>query len=178
MGSNSIRQISTAIDIKPVIINRSLLAPLNLEIDPTVQTIRTMEKNQLKTLNNKFASYIEKVRGNFTVTFKIFFIINHSKLNLWHLKLPLKPKVGLCWNLFVSLLVCQVRQLEQQNKVLEIKWNLLNQQSAPSSDDVESIIKTFISNLEKQLELCRHDKVRLENECTAMVKTVEDYKTK
>uniref|UniRef100_A0A3Q4HH08 Keratin, type II cytoskeletal 8-like n=1 Tax=Neolamprologus brichardi TaxID=32507 RepID=A0A3Q4HH08_NEOBR len=131
MGSNSISQISTATDIKPVIINRSLLAPLNLEVDPTLQTIRTMEKNQLKTLNNKFASYIEKVR-----------------------------------------------QLEQQNKVLETKWNLLNQQSAPSSDDAESIIKTFISNLEKQLELCRHDKVRLENECTAMVKTVEDYKTK
>ncbi|XP_014268235.2 keratin, type II cytoskeletal 8 isoform X1 [Maylandia zebra] len=131
MGSNSIRQISTATDIKPVTIDRSLLAPLNLEVDPTVQTIRTMEKNQLKTLNNKFASYIEKVR-----------------------------------------------QLEQQNKVLETKWKLLNQQSAPSSDDAESIIKTFISNLEKQLELCRHDKVRLENEFTAMVETVEDYKTK
>lgn len=74
MGFNSIPQISTATDIKPVIINRSLLAPLNLEVDPTVQTIRTMEKNQLKTLNNKFASYIEKVRGNFTVTFKIFLL--------------------------------------------------------------------------------------------------------
>lgn len=80
--------------------------------------------------------------------------------------------------MFVSLLVCQVRQLEQQNKVLETKWELLNQQSAPSSNDAESIIKTFISNLEKELELYRRDKVRLENECTAMVETVEDYKTK
>lgn len=74
MGSYSIPQISTATDIKPVTINRSLLAPLNLEVDPTVQTIRTMEKNQLRTLNNKFASYIEKVRGNFTVTFKILIL--------------------------------------------------------------------------------------------------------
>uniref|UniRef100_A0A669BMQ4 Si:dkey-222n6.2 n=1 Tax=Oreochromis niloticus TaxID=8128 RepID=A0A669BMQ4_ORENI len=131
MGSYSIPKISTAADIKPVTINRSLLAPLNLEVDPTVQAIRTMEKNQLKSLNNQFASYIEKVR-----------------------------------------------QLEQQNKVLETKWELLNQQSAPSSNDAESIIKTFISNLEKELELYRRDKVRLENECTAMVETVEDYKTK
>ncbi|XP_031601372.2 keratin, type II cytoskeletal 8 isoform X1 [Oreochromis aureus] len=131
MGSYSIPKISTATDIKPVTINKSLLAPLNLEVDPTVQAIRTMEKNQLKSLNNQFASYIEKVR-----------------------------------------------QLEQQNKVLETKWKLLNQQSAPSSNDAESIIKTFISNLEKELELYRRDKVRLENECTAMVETVEDYKTK
>lgn len=47
--------------ISAVTINKSLLAPLNLEIDPTIQAIRTQEKEQIKTLNNRFASFIDKV---------------------------------------------------------------------------------------------------------------------
>lgn len=41
--------------------NQSLLAPLNLEIDPNIQAVRTQEKEQIKTLNNRFASFIDKV---------------------------------------------------------------------------------------------------------------------
>uniref|UniRef100_A0A3Q4MV39 Keratin, type II cytoskeletal 8-like n=1 Tax=Neolamprologus brichardi TaxID=32507 RepID=A0A3Q4MV39_NEOBR len=48
--------------ITAVTVNKSLLAPLNLEIDPTIQAIRTEEKEQIKTLNNRFASFIDKVR--------------------------------------------------------------------------------------------------------------------
>lgn len=48
--------------IHEVTINPSLLAPLNLEIDPTIQKVRKEEKEQIKTLNNKFASFIDKVR--------------------------------------------------------------------------------------------------------------------
>ena len=47
--------------ISAVTVNKSLLAPLNLEIDPTIQAIRTQEKEQIKTLNNRFASFIDKV---------------------------------------------------------------------------------------------------------------------
>lgn len=47
--------------ITAVTVNKSLLAPLNLEIDPNIQTIRTQEKEQIKTLNNRFASFIDKV---------------------------------------------------------------------------------------------------------------------
>lgn len=48
--------------ITAVTVNRSLLAPLNLEIDPTIQAVRTQEKEQIKSLNNRFASFIDKVR--------------------------------------------------------------------------------------------------------------------
>lgn len=48
--------------ITAVSINQSLLAPLNLEIDPNMQQVRTQEKEQIKSLNNKFASFIDKVR--------------------------------------------------------------------------------------------------------------------
>ncbi|KAM8976269.1 keratin, type II cytoskeletal cochleal-like isoform 2-T2 [Pelodytes ibericus] len=48
--------------IQQVTINQSLLAPLNLEIDTTIQKVRVEEREQIKTLNNKFASFIDKVR--------------------------------------------------------------------------------------------------------------------
>ncbi|XP_029452692.1 LOW QUALITY PROTEIN: keratin, type II cytoskeletal 5-like [Rhinatrema bivittatum] len=48
--------------IQPVSINQSLLSPLHLEIDPEIQKVRTQEREQIKTLNNKFASFIDKVR--------------------------------------------------------------------------------------------------------------------
>jgi basic type II keratin len=49
--------------IQEVTINQNLLTPLNLQIDPTIQRVRTEEREQIKTLNNKFASFIDKVRG-------------------------------------------------------------------------------------------------------------------
>ncbi|XP_036106644.1 keratin, type II cuticular Hb2 isoform X2 [Molossus molossus] len=48
--------------ITPVTINESLLVPLQLEIDPTVQSVKWDEKEQIKCLNNRFAAFINKVR--------------------------------------------------------------------------------------------------------------------
>nr|XP_028577301.1 keratin, type II cytoskeletal 6A-like [Podarcis muralis] len=48
--------------IHEVTINPNLLAPLNLEIDPTIQKVRKEEKEQIKTLNNNFDSFTDKVR--------------------------------------------------------------------------------------------------------------------
>lgn len=47
--------------IASISVNKSLLAPLNLEIDPNIQMVRTQEKEQMKSLNNRFASFIDKV---------------------------------------------------------------------------------------------------------------------
>lgn len=49
--------------IQEVTVNQSLLTPLHLEIDPSLQRVRKEEKEQIKSLNNKFASFIDKVRG-------------------------------------------------------------------------------------------------------------------
>lgn len=48
--------------ITPVTVNQGLLAPLNLEIDPSIQRVRTEEKNQIRGLNDKFATFIDKVK--------------------------------------------------------------------------------------------------------------------
>lgn len=59
VGSGMANEVVTP--ITAVTVNKSLLAPLNLEIDPTIQVIRNQEKEQIKTLNNRFASFIDKV---------------------------------------------------------------------------------------------------------------------
>ncbi|XP_061272069.1 keratin, type II cuticular Hb1 isoform X3 [Bos javanicus] len=48
--------------IRAVTINQSLLTPLQVDIDPSIQQVRQEEREQIKTLNNKFASFIDKVR--------------------------------------------------------------------------------------------------------------------
>uniref|UniRef100_A0A670ZBT1 Keratin type II head domain-containing protein n=1 Tax=Pseudonaja textilis TaxID=8673 RepID=A0A670ZBT1_PSETE len=47
--------------IQKVTVNPNLLSPLHLEIDPDIQKVRQQEREQIKTLNNKFASFIDKV---------------------------------------------------------------------------------------------------------------------
>ncbi|KYO17268.1 keratin, type II cytoskeletal cochleal [Alligator mississippiensis] len=116
--------------IQEVTINQSLLAPLNLEIDPTMQKVRQEEKEQIKTLNNKFASFIDKVRF-----------------------------------------------LEQQNKMLETKWSLLQDQKTARSN-IAPLFEAYISNLRRQLDGLMNDKGRLEGELKNMQDLVEDFKNK
>ncbi|XP_036615787.1 keratin, type II cytoskeletal 2 epidermal-like [Trichosurus vulpecula] len=48
--------------IHEVVTNPSLLVPLDVKIDPEVQQVKTQEREQLKALNNQFATFIDKVR--------------------------------------------------------------------------------------------------------------------
>ncbi|XP_069014017.1 keratin, type II cytoskeletal 8-like isoform X1 [Embiotoca jacksoni] len=116
--------------ITAVQVNQSLLAPLNLEIDPSIQAVRTQEKEQIKTLNNRFASFIDKVRF-----------------------------------------------LEQQNKMLETKWSLLQDQTTTRSN-IDSMFEAYISNLRRQLDGLGNEKVKLEGELKNMQGLVEDFKMK
>lgn len=47
--------------ITAVSVNQSLLTPVDVEIDPTIQAVRFQEKEQIKKLNNRFAHVIDKV---------------------------------------------------------------------------------------------------------------------
>ncbi|XP_024074195.2 keratin, type II cytoskeletal 8-like [Terrapene carolina triunguis] len=42
--------------------NRSLMSPIGIGLDPEIQSVKAEEKEQIKTLNNKFAHFINKVR--------------------------------------------------------------------------------------------------------------------
>ncbi|KAG5211928.1 keratin, type II cytoskeletal 71 [Ovis aries] len=116
--------------IHQVTVNESLLAPLNVELDPEIQKVRAQEREQIKALNNKFASFIDKVRF-----------------------------------------------LEQQNQVLETKWELLQQLDLNNcKNNLEPILEGYISNLRKQLETLSGDRVRLDSELRSVRDVVEDYK--
>ncbi|NXL84774.1 K2CO protein, partial [Alectura lathami] len=116
--------------IQEVTLNQNLLTPVKVEIDPNIQRVRKEEKEQIKTLNNKFASFIDKVRF-----------------------------------------------LEQQNKMLETKWSLLQDQKTTRSNIVP-MFEAYINNLRRQLEGLLNDKGRLEGELKNMEDLVEDFKAK
>ncbi|NXI71000.1 K2C75 protein, partial [Anseranas semipalmata] len=120
--------------IHEVTVNQSLLAPLNLEIDPNIQQVRKDEKEQIKTLNNKFASFIDKVRF-----------------------------------------------LEQQNKVLETKWTLLQDQGQKNNagkNNLDPLFEAYINNLKRQLANLLNERGRMDGELKNMQDLVEDFKNK
>jgi hypothetical protein len=57
--------------IPQVVVNKSLLTPLNVELDPEIQKVRAQEREQIKALNNKFASFIDKVGPGASSCFSI-----------------------------------------------------------------------------------------------------------
>ncbi|NXY79408.1 K2C4 protein, partial [Glareola pratincola] len=119
--------------IREVTINQSLLTPLHLEIDPEIQQVRTQEREEMKKLNNKFASFIDKVRF-----------------------------------------------LEQQNRVLETKWKLLQEQGGTGTGgrNLDPFFETYISGLRKQLDGLSSEKHQLDSELKSIQDMVEDFKTK
>ncbi|NXB85092.1 K2C75 protein, partial [Vidua chalybeata] len=120
--------------IQEVTVNQSLLAPLNLEIDPNIQQVRKDEKEQIKSLNNKFASFIDKVRF-----------------------------------------------LEQQNKVLETKWTLLQEQGQKNNSgksNLDPLFEAYINNLRRQLANLLNERGRMDGELKSMQDLVEDFKNK
>ncbi|XP_007947746.1 keratin, type II cytoskeletal 74 [Orycteropus afer afer] len=133
-GSVALRPVCPSVcpprGIHQVTVNKSLLVPLNVELDPEIQKVRSQEWEQIKTLNNKFASFIDKVRF-----------------------------------------------LEQQNQVLETKWELLQQLDLNNcKKNLEPLFEGYIGNLRKQLETLSGDRVRLDSELRNMRDLVEDYK--
>ncbi|XP_032871715.1 keratin, type II cytoskeletal 8-like [Amblyraja radiata] len=98
------------------------------DVDPIIHEIRREERDQIKSLNNRFAGFITKVRN-----------------------------------------------LEQQNKVLETKWTLLQQQGGYSSSN-EDMYKAYINALSRQLDGFHQDKSRLDGELEQMHRGVTGLK--
>ncbi|XP_078287685.1 intermediate filament protein ON3-like [Rhinoraja longicauda] len=98
------------------------------EVGPVIHAVRREEKEQIKTLNNRFAGLINKVRN-----------------------------------------------LEQQNKVLETKWTLLQQQGGYSSNH-EDMYKAYTNALSRQLDGFHQDKMRLDGELEQMHSSVTGLK--
>ncbi|XP_070350532.1 keratin, type II cuticular Hb1 [Equus asinus] len=114
--------------ITTVSVNESLLAPLNLEIDPNAQCVKHEEKEQIKILNNRFAAFIDKVRF-----------------------------------------------LEQQNKLLETKWQLYQNRKCCDSN-LEPLFSGYIETLRREAECVEADSGRLASELNHVQEVLEGYK--
>ena len=69
--------------------------------------------------------------------------------------------------------------MEQQNQVLQTKWELLQQLDLNNcKNNLEPILEGHISNMRKQLETLSVDRVRLDSELRNVRDVVEDYKKK
>ncbi|XP_036616277.1 keratin, type II cytoskeletal 78 [Trichosurus vulpecula] len=120
--------------IQEVTINQNLLSPLKIEIDPQFQTVRAQETQQIRALNDRFASFIDKVRF-----------------------------------------------LEQQNKVLETKWQLLQDQKEGTGghlQTMEPVFEDYIARLRRRLEQLQGEHGALALELKTCQEQEEDYKTK
>ncbi|XP_072537530.1 keratin, type II cytoskeletal cochleal [Salminus brasiliensis] len=117
-----------SLPVRAVTVDRNLLTPLQLDLDPGLHAVRLQEKEQIKTLNDQFASFIDKVR-----------------------------------------------HLEQQNKLLETKWRLLQDEKSKDSK-LEPMMKAYISSLQAQLDGLKRDKDRLETELHSTLLQVDENK--
>ncbi|KAF7240378.1 Keratin, type II cytoskeletal 5 [Varanus komodoensis] len=119
--------------IGSVQVDRDLLRPVRVDIDPQVQQVKTQEKEQIKMLNNQFASFIDKVR-------------------------------------------C----LEQQNKVLRTKWQILQQQIPVQGprQNLDAEFQNFMNDIRRNIEQIRNQKAQLASELQSMQGYVEDFKNK
>uniref|UniRef100_A0A8C7ZMM2 Si:dkey-222f2.1 n=1 Tax=Oryzias sinensis TaxID=183150 RepID=A0A8C7ZMM2_9TELE len=77
----------------------------------------------------------------------------------------------------ISFCILQVRFLEQQNKMLETKLELLQGQGV-SRSNVEPMFEAHMANLRRQMDLVNNDKIKLDGELRNMQGLVEDFKHK
>uniref|UniRef100_A0A670Z4M6 IF rod domain-containing protein n=1 Tax=Pseudonaja textilis TaxID=8673 RepID=A0A670Z4M6_PSETE len=118
--------------IHTVRINPNLLQPLRIQIDPEISRVKEEEREQIKTLNNKFVSFIDKVR----------------------------------------------RYLEQQNKLLETKWNCLQQQEPVEKANIQPLFDNYIIALKQQLQRLLNEREQLQLEQSKFQDMVEEFKNR
>ncbi|XP_026539657.1 keratin, type II cytoskeletal 5-like [Notechis scutatus] len=113
-------------------INKLLLEPLYLGVDPHDHQVKVHEKDQMKDLNTQFASFIDKVRS-----------------------------------------------LEQRNRILATKWELLQTQKMPMvKKDLSTLFENYIANLRKKTDYVFNEKNKLEDQQQLMQELIAEYQSK
>ncbi|NWI04791.1 K2CO protein, partial [Tichodroma muraria] len=110
--------------IRVVVVHQRPLVPLNLETGPNTQQVRQEEKDQVKSLSNRFASFINKAR----------------------------------------------HFLQQQHRILETEWSLLEDQKIVQNNPGPTL-EFYTSNTGQQLEALGGERLQLK----ALQDVVEDW---
>ncbi|XP_063149030.1 keratin, type II cytoskeletal 7-like [Candoia aspera] len=128
-GYESAGRFGEGSGIHTVRVNANLLQPLRIQIDPEISRVKEAEREQIKTLNDKFVGFIDKVR-----------------------------------------------HLEQQNKLLETKWNCLQQQEPVERANIQPLFDSYVAALKRQLQLQLNEREQLQLEKSKFQDLVEEFK--
>ncbi|KAM8794206.1 keratin, type II cytoskeletal 8-like [Eudromia elegans] len=143
--------------ITAVSVNQSLLTPLNLEIDPNIQRVRKEEKEQIKTLNNKFASFIDKVR--FLEQQNKMLETKWSFLQQQQAPAGARGGVGSLFEAYVATLQRQLDVLAQDKLRLEAELG-----------NMQSLVEEFRNKYEEEI----NHRTEKENEFVLLKKDVDE----
>uniref|UniRef100_A0A2K5CJ79 Keratin, type II cytoskeletal 8 n=1 Tax=Aotus nancymaae TaxID=37293 RepID=A0A2K5CJ79_AOTNA len=140
--------------ITTVTINQSLLNPIKVDVDPNIQAVSTQEKEQIKTLNNKFASFTDKVR----------FLEQQNKMleAKWSLLRQQKMARSNMDNMLESYINNLRRQLEtlgQEKLKLEVELG-----------NMQGLVEGFKNKYEEEISKC----TEMENEFVLIKKDVDE----
>ncbi|KAG8129480.1 hypothetical protein E2320_016148 [Naja naja] len=117
--------------IHTVRVNPNLLQPLRIQIDPEISRVKEEEREQIKTLNDKFVSFIDKVK-----------------------------------------------YLEQHNKLLETKWNCLQQQEPVEKANIQPLFENYTTALKQHLQRLLNEREQLQLEQSKFQDMVEEFKSR
>uniref|UniRef100_A0A8C6XA97 Keratin 4 n=1 Tax=Naja naja TaxID=35670 RepID=A0A8C6XA97_NAJNA len=136
MGSFSSRSLGGCASrsgrgIHTVRVNPNLLQPLRIQIDPEISRVKEEEREQIKTLNDKFVSFIDKVK-----------------------------------------------YLEQHNKLLETKWNCLQQQEPVEKANIQPLFENYTTALKQHLQRLLNEREQLQLEQSKFQDMVEEFKSR
>ncbi|XP_057557621.1 keratin, type II cuticular Hb3 [Hippopotamus amphibius kiboko] len=139
--------------ITTVSVNESLLTPLNLEIDPNAQCVKHEEKEQIKYLNNRFASFIDKVR----------FLEQQNKL--LETKLQFYQNRQCCESTLEPLFEGYIQTLRREAATVEADGGRL----ASELNSVQEVLEGYKKTYEEEVAL----RATAENEFVALKKDVD-----
>ncbi|XP_039187919.1 keratin, type II cytoskeletal 5-like [Crotalus tigris] len=158
--------------IQKVTVNPNLLVPLKLEIDPTIEKVRKEEGEQIKILNNKFASFIDKVcfleQQNKVLETKWALLKEHDQKTVMSNIEPL-------FDAYISNLRTQVNDLEKEKVRLDgelhTTQNLVEDYKSKYEDEINK--RTDAENdfviLKKEVDAAYMNKADLETKLQSLV---------
>ncbi|EAW50480.1 hCG2036728, partial [Homo sapiens] len=139
--------------ITTVSVNESLLTPLNLEIDPNAQCVKQEEKEQIKSLNSRFAAFIDKVR----------FLEQQNKL--LETKLQFYQNRECCQSNLEPLFAGYIETLRREAECVEADSGRL----ASELNHVQEVLEGYKKKYEEEVAL----RATAENEFVALKKDVD-----
>ncbi|KAF3815801.1 hypothetical protein GH733_016235 [Mirounga leonina] len=132
--------------ITAVSVNQNLLSPLKLEVGPNIQAVHTQEKEKIKTLNNKFASFIDKNK------------ILETKWSLLQQQKTARSNIDNMFESDISNLQWQLDILGQEKLKLEVKLG-----------NMQGLVENFKNKYEEEIK----EHADMENEFVLIKKDVE-----